>query len=175
VTVRSGVLDVHVHGVTERIMCARRCSCCVLQRSWSCVPHVKRSVTLNGYAPTELEQLRSDGDGFLCLLYVHRVGSMTPCTCTSRTPLRAVSLPHMCLDAYSTTAALNGLVAHKQSLCRRHVAVPYSLYRKQPNVKGRERGRESPENARRGENRIECRGRVACSRRIRSTEPNRVQ
>ena len=30
------------------------------------------------YAPTELEQLRSDGDGFLRLLYVHRMGSMTP-------------------------------------------------------------------------------------------------
>jgi hypothetical protein len=28
------------------------------------------------YAPTELEQLRSDGDGFLRLLYVHRMGSM---------------------------------------------------------------------------------------------------
>ena len=50
-----------------------------------------------------LEQLRSDGDGFLCLLYVHRVGSMTPCTCTSRTPLRAVTVTR--LDVYSTGAA----------------------------------------------------------------------
>ena len=24
--------------------------------------------------------LRSDGDGLLCLLYVHRMGSITPCT-----------------------------------------------------------------------------------------------
>jgi len=33
VTARIGDIDVHVHGVVERIMCARRCSCLVLQGS----------------------------------------------------------------------------------------------------------------------------------------------
>ena len=71
----------------------------VLRRARACTPHGIQN------RPRELEQLRSDGDGLLCLLYVHRMGLTPPCTCTSRTPLRAVTATRLDASVYSTSAA----------------------------------------------------------------------
>ena len=70
-----------------------------LRRARACTPHGIQN------RPRELEELRSDGDGLLCLLYVHRMGSTPPCTCTSRTPLRAVTATRLDASVYSTSAA----------------------------------------------------------------------
>jgi hypothetical protein len=78
----NGVLDVHVHGVVERIMCAREgahaysLSKLILRASRREICNAERLCT-DG---SRKQLLRSDGDGLLCLLYVYRMGSITPCT-----------------------------------------------------------------------------------------------
>ena len=96
----------------------------VLRRARACTPHGIQN------RPRELEQLRSDGDGLLCLLYVHRMGLTPPCTCTSRTPLRAVTATRLDASVYSTSAAS----VYSCSTSQIHVRLAQSAFSQQPSM-----------------------------------------